>query len=147
MKAKREITSIERSREGNRARAPRKEIAFLDACQVRVLLAAARGDRLEALCVVAVSTGMRKGELLGLRWGDLDLGAATLMVMRQLRARPDGGLALAELKTARSRRLIQLPATAVDALVAPHLAEQRGPRIGGGRVFCSTADREHVVAP
>ncbi len=120
-----------------RPRAPRREIQFLDAGQVRLLLAAARGDRLEALCVVAVATGMRKGELLGLRWGDLDLDAATLMVRRQLRARPDGGLALAELKTAKSRRLIQLPATAVDALAA-HRARLGAPPSRADLVFTDT---------
>ncbi|EQD60987.1 phage integrase, partial [mine drainage metagenome] len=58
--------------------AVRSEMRPLTPEQVRALLAAARGDRLEALCVLAGTTGMRRGELLGLRWADVDLagGAA-----------------------------------------------------------------------
>lgn len=50
----------------------RKEMKVLDADQVRALLNAAGGDRLEALYHLAVTTGLRQGELLGLRWSDLD---------------------------------------------------------------------------
>ena len=101
-----------------RPKAPRKEARYLDRDEVRALLDAARGDRLEALCVLAVATGMRQGELLGLQWGDVDLGAGTLAVRRQLREHADGELELGELKTAKSRRLVHLPATAVDSLKA-----------------------------
>ena len=45
----------------------------LSAKEARRLLDAARGDRLEALYVLAVTTGMRRGELLGLKWDDVDL--------------------------------------------------------------------------
>lgn len=99
-----------------RPRLPRRQPTWLDAAQVRVLLDAARGDRLEALAILAVTTGLREGELLGLQWGDLDLAAGTLAVSRQLLEHPDGTLATGELKTARSRRLVELPAVAVDAL-------------------------------
>jgi integrase len=44
----------------------------LDADQARMLLKAARGNRLEALYVLALYLGMRRGELLGLRWSDID---------------------------------------------------------------------------
>ena len=43
---------------------------------MRSFLEAVRGDRLEALYVLAISTGMRQGELLGLRWQDVDLSTA-----------------------------------------------------------------------
>ena len=43
--------------------------------ETRHFLEAARGDRLEALYVLAVTTGMRQGELLGLKWQDVDLAA------------------------------------------------------------------------
>jgi integrase len=48
------------------------------------LLEAARGDRLEALYVLAIHTGMRRGELLGLKWGDVDLENATVTVRHML---------------------------------------------------------------
>ena len=68
-------------------KAPRpvkKEIRPLDANQTRTLLRAARGDRLEALYVVAVTAGLREGELLGLKWEDLDLDTGKLAVRRSL---------------------------------------------------------------
>ncbi|MGH8903791.1 MAG: tyrosine-type recombinase/integrase [Egibacteraceae bacterium] len=55
-------------------RVARPEIEPLSAEEARRLLEAAKGDRLEALYVVALTTGLRRGELLGLRWSDVDLG-------------------------------------------------------------------------
>jgi site-specific recombinase XerC len=67
--------------EGVKAPRPvKKEIRPLNAEQARTLLDTARGDRLEALYVVAVTAGMREGELLGLKWEDLDLDAGKLAV-------------------------------------------------------------------
>jgi integrase len=50
-----------------------REIRPLGVEQVEKLLGAAKGDKLEALYVLAVSTGLRQGELLGLKWEDVDL--------------------------------------------------------------------------
>jgi len=52
--------------------------------QVTLLLEAARGDRLEALYVLAITTGLRQGELLGLKWEDVDLEDGRLQVRRTL---------------------------------------------------------------
>jgi hypothetical protein len=52
--------------------------------EARQLLEAARDDRLEALYVLAVTTGMRQGELLALKWQDIDLENATASVKRTL---------------------------------------------------------------
>jgi integrase len=65
--------------------------------------AKASEDRFEALYMLAVSTGLRRGELLGLRWDDVDLERGTLRVGRAL-VREGGGHALGETKTKRSRR-------------------------------------------
>ena len=54
---------------------------------MRSFLEAVRGDRLEALYVLAISTGMRQGELLGLRWQDVDLERRQLQLVRQLKTR------------------------------------------------------------
>jgi integrase len=51
-----------------------KEMRPLSAQEARRLLATARDDRLEALYALAVHTGMRRGELLALRWSDVSLG-------------------------------------------------------------------------
>jgi integrase len=62
----------------------KKEINPLSPDQARAFLAAARGDRFEALYVLAVHCGLREGELLGLKWEDVDLDAGTLAVRRTL---------------------------------------------------------------
>jgi integrase len=59
-----------------------EEIQPLDADQAKALLEAARGDRLEALYVLAVTAGLRIGELLGLKWEDVDLKRGVLHVRR-----------------------------------------------------------------
>jgi integrase len=62
----------------------RDEIRPLDREQVRTFLATVSGERLEALYVVAITAGLRQGELLGLKWEDLDLDTGTLQVRRTL---------------------------------------------------------------
>lgn len=99
-----------------RPRVPRPTIRTLDAAQVRLLLAEAKDDRLEALYMLAVTTGMRQGELLGLQWEDVDLPGAAVQVRHQLQEIA-GDLSLVEPKTARSRRRIDLPALAVVTLL------------------------------
>src|SRR5215204_2421852 len=96
----------------DRPRLFREEMRPLDRGQARRLLKAAEGDRLEALYVLAVHTGMRPGELLGLKWEDVDLEAGALRVKRALS--PEG--VCAATKTARSRRRIDLTAGSVEAL-------------------------------
>jgi integrase len=56
----------------------REEIDPLDQEEARRLLTAACGDRLEALYVLALNTGMRQGELLALKWEDVDLERGVL---------------------------------------------------------------------
>ena len=93
-----------------------EEIKPLDAEQVRRFLHAARGDRFEALYVLSLTTGLRMGEALGLRWSDIDLDAGTLRVNRQVqRMRRGDGLVFGEPKNA-SRRTVDLPQRAVEAL-------------------------------
>ena len=96
-------------------RVKRHEITPLSAAQARTLLEAAQGNRFEALYVLALTTGMRLGELLGLRWQDVDLATGMLQVHHTLLRLRDG-LQLREPKTARSRRRIALAPSAVDAL-------------------------------
>lgn len=100
----------------DRPRVTRREMATLTPDQARAFLEAAREDRLNALYVLALSTGMRLGELLGLTWPDVDLEAARLQVRRQLVWLRNAEPVLAEPKTAKGRRSIVLPALAVEAL-------------------------------
>jgi integrase len=108
-------------------KAPRptpEEMRPLSAEEVRKLLEAAHGDRLEALYVLAVHTGMRRGELLGLKWDDVNLENATVRVRRTL-TRIDNGrrLALGPPKNKKSRRSVRLTARAVESLRS-HLERQ-----------------------
>ena len=88
-----------------------REINPLAASEVGRLFRAASGSRYEALYVLAVTAGLRRGELLGLRWEDIDLNAGTLQVRRTLQR----GEMLPP-KTPRSRRSVQLSQRAVFAL-------------------------------
>lgn len=99
----------------------REEIRPLDLEQVRALLEAAAGDRLEAIFVLAVSTGMRRGELLGLKWEDVDLDAGTLQVRRTL-SEPKGGCIFEPPKSGKGRS-IRLTNRAVTALRAHRKAQ------------------------
>src|SRR5438046_2460833 len=112
-------------------RVARKEVRTLSAQEARTLLDAARGDRLEALYVVALTSGLRQGELLGLQWSDIDLAAGTLQVRRSLERNEWGGLATSETKTARSRRMVPLTVRAVAALRA-HRIRQDEERLRAG---------------
>lgn len=68
-----------------------EEVEVLLPEEVRTFLDAASEDRLEALYVVAVTVGLRRGELLGLRWTDLELeGEPKLRAARQLQRMRDG---------------------------------------------------------
>src|SRR5215210_5322705 len=101
-----------------------KEIRALSADETRRMLKTAVGNRLEALYVLAVHTGMRRGELLGLKWADVDLENARVSVRRSL-TRTDNGrrVVLGDLKTKKSRRSICLTRQAVEALRV-HLERQ-----------------------
>jgi integrase len=133
----------------------REEMRPLTAEQVKVLFEAAKGDRLAALYVLAVTTGLRQGELLGLKWDDIDLEVGTLQVRRTLTT-AKGGPVLSEPKTKGSRRTVRLSVTASEALRS-HLDRQLGEidQAGdlwreNGLIFASKSgsplSRQHVTA-
>ena len=101
--------------------APR-EMRPLTAEEARRLLQAAHGNGLEALYVLAVTTGMRQGELLALRWQDVDIKNCTVSVRRTL-TRNGGVIELGEPKTKKSRWSICLTPRAIEALES-HLERQ-----------------------
>jgi integrase len=120
----------------------REEMRPLTAEQVKVLFEAAKGDRLEALYILAVTAGLRQGELLGLKWDDIDLEAGTLQVRRTLTT-AKGGPVLSAPKTKGSRRTVRLSKTGLEALRS-HLERQLGEidQVGGlwrenGLIFAS----------
>jgi len=105
-------------------RIDREEIDPLTAEEANQLIEAAGevGDRLEALYVLAIHTGLRQGELLALKWEDLDLEAGMLRVRRTL-TRTKGTYSSGEPKTKKSRRTVRLTTGAVVALRG-HLERQ-----------------------
>jgi len=119
-----------------RPRAPRPTVQVLTAEQANALLVAAREDRFYALYVLAVTTGLRQGELLGLQWDNIDLAGAVLRVRHALHE-VAGRLWLDEPKTTKARRTVDLPAVAVAAL---YDHRERGLTEGhpSGLVFCDT---------
>ena len=83
---------------------------------VRKILQAAPADRLGALYVLAVTCGLRRGELLALLWEDVDLDEAVVHVRAGLKRIAGQGLVRDEPKTARSRRSVPLPAVTAELL-------------------------------
>lgn len=126
--------------EGPRIR--RREGRTLSQGQARLLMIAAKGDRLEAAYTVALSMGLRRGEVLGLRWRDvaLDETPATLTVQTQL-LRTSRGLELTDVKTPKSRRRLHLPAPLVEDLKA-HRERQGAERLLAGEEW---RDRDGLV--
>jgi integrase len=94
---------------------------------------AARGQSNEALYVVAVHTGLRQGELLGLKWTDVDLTGRRLSVRRSLKV-TDHGLDFGPPKNKASRRSVPLSETAVAALKS-HRARQNEERLRLGDLW------------
>jgi integrase len=129
-------------------RRKRFEIQPLSMEQIHRLLEAAQGHRLEALFVLALATGMRRGELLGLKWQDLDLEKGTLQVRRILTRIPSKlpgkGFEETEPKTDKARRRIVLPPFATEAL-KQHRVRQKEAKLKAGPawqehdyVFCTS---------
>ncbi len=140
-----------------RPRSDQRERRVLTGDELDALLEAARGPYRQAFALAAM-TGARLGEVLGLRWRNLDLEAGTASIEAQL----DRHGNLAECKTERSRRVVELPA-ALTAGLREH--KLRSPssrqddyvlvtRTGGGldhrtvtRAFAGAVSRADIAAP
>jgi integrase len=92
-----------------------RETACLAAGQIAEVLIKLGGHALYPIVAVAVGTGARRGELLALRWSDVDLDGATVRVERSLEE-TDEGLRFKSPKTKHGVRTVSLPSSAVDAL-------------------------------
>ncbi|MGB8345025.1 MAG: tyrosine-type recombinase/integrase [Ktedonobacteraceae bacterium] len=102
----------------------KREAQTLTMEQAQKLLEAAHGQRLEVPLKLALTTGMRRGELLGLKWADIDFENRFLQVRRTLDFIASyGGYVETEPKTAKGRRKIMLPDLAIQAL-KQHRAQQ-----------------------
>jgi integrase len=125
-------------------RRKRFETHSLNAEQVQQLLTAAQGHKQEALFVLALATGMRRGEILGLKWQDISFATSMLQVRRTLNYVPYRGFIEAEPKTEKSRRSIILPPFALETL-KQHYNRQQEAKLKAGNawqdrdlVFCNS---------
>lgn len=114
-------------------RVPRGEMKVWSSDQLRTFLDAARSDRLYAAWLLAATTGMRRGELLGLRRSDVDLSAERLAIVQSL-VMVNGHPMVSEPKTYASRRVIALDPATVAAL-RRYLAGQAEERLAWGPVY------------
>src|ERR671910_1874410 len=108
----------------------RKEIKPMTSSEVAELLSAACGDRLEALYITAIHTGLRRSELLGLKWTDVDLDGRTLSVRRSL----DKYGTFNPPKRSKSCRTVKLTQQAAEALKG-HRACQNEERLQLGSLW------------
>ncbi len=92
--------------------------------QARALLAAMDDHRLGALFALMLSTGLRRGEALGLRWADIDLSRGIVVVRRQLQ-RVSGELVTNDVKTSKSRRAVNVAPPVVKLLEAHKVAQAK----------------------
>lgn len=108
-------------------RAEHREMAVLDAEGVALALETLEGTPWHLVVYMAVSTGMRRSELLALRWSDVDLTFASLSVVRTIHQLPGGEVVFARPKTAKSRRRVALAPMTVLQLRA-HRERQEAER-------------------
>jgi integrase len=98
-----------------------KEMHTWTVAELRAFLAQVEGDRLHAAYLLAATTGLRRGELLGLRWRDLDLGVGRLSITQTL-VSVNYVPSFSAPKTARGRRSVALDPTTVSVLRAHRVA-------------------------
>lgn len=104
----------------NLPRQDRREMHALSASEATTFLAASKGTRWDALWVLLLTTGLRPGEALGLKWSDIESGK--IRVQRAL-TRIGSSWSLVEPKTSRARRVVTLPKSAMESLTAHRLRQ------------------------
>ena len=120
------------------------EITALTMEQAQKLLETAKGHNMEALFMLALTTGMRRGEILALKWQDVSFIEKTIQVRRTFTRTPGNRYVEAETKTKKSRRSIVLTQMVVDLLIQ-HRVRQAQARSEAGEhwqerdlVFCTS---------
>ena len=102
-------------RSGRPRRRPGLRCAFWNAAQLQIFLGTVEQERLGRALVLSAHTGMRRGEVMGLRWSDVDL-EARLIHVRQSATVVAYELRIADVKTSYGRRTIDVNGDVVDAL-------------------------------
>lgn len=125
----------------------KREAHSLTPEQAQRLLEAAKGHRLEVLLTLAITTGMRRGEIVGLKWADIDFVTRSLHVCRTVDRLGGYGFTVSEPKTATGKRKISLPHFVI-AMLKEHRTRQLEVRLKVGPtwedhdiVFCDARGR------
>jgi integrase len=119
-------------------RVQRVEIEILAPDQIKAVLDALRGRPLYPVAVIALATGMRRGEMVALRWSDIDLDAGKIRVERSLE-QTNAGLAFKSPKTKAGRRSVAIPPSIVAELRG-HWRQQQEQRLALGLGKAGTDD-------
>ena len=115
--------------------------------EARRFLKAAEGHRLYALFAVALALGLRRGELLGLRWSDIDFHNRQLRVAQTLQRVRGEGLVFGPPKSKRSRRTLTMPSIVTEALIRHRTGQTEDRRraaevwMDSGLVFTTSSGR------
>jgi integrase len=109
----------------DRPKVNRKPKRTLDDDALAALMGKAAGGRLHAPLFIILATGARRGELLALRWRNVDLAASQAQIVETLEETKAGGLRFKDVKTAAGRRRVDLPASAVQVLRAHQLEQKK----------------------
>lgn len=110
----------------------RKKV-IMDTEQVQQFLIAATGEKYENLFHLALSTGMREGELLGLKWIDIDWRKSALKVQRQVQRVTGQGLVFSDPKTEAGNRIIALGQATLNKLIDQRQQQEIQQRFSGKR--------------
>jgi integrase len=112
----------------------KKEMACFSPEEATRFLEYAKADRYYATFALAIETGMRPEEYLGLKWGDIDFGALRLSVRRAVVFTKGGGFEFTETKTPQSRRNIPI-SKEVASILKDHRRNQLERKLRLGEVF------------
>ncbi|MDH5327985.1 MAG: site-specific integrase [Gammaproteobacteria bacterium] len=110
-----------------------KEVQALDEEQTVALLKVAEGTPLYMPILFAVTTGLRRGELVGLKWKDIDLETSGVTVSRSIQ-QTKGKVEIKKPKTESSKRTVTIPSIAMEALQT-HRIEQNKQRLKLGKIY------------
>ena len=122
----------------------KQELRTLNTEQIQRLLEAAQGHGLEALVTLALTTGMRHGELTALRWHDIIFEDGSLSIHRTLNYIAGYGFIEGEPKTARGKRRIPLPPFVLELLLMHRDTQEQARKAAGSKwcdmdlVFCTS---------
>ena len=127
---------------------PRKlDMKVLSPEQMRAYLEAAQRRGLLPMFYLELISGLRNGELVALRWDDVDIQGKTISVSKQYVRNPDGSLELTRPKTENSVRLMSIPQAAVDLLIQEHDKHPNSPYLFPSPITGELYHPDSVVNP